>query len=258
MQEPDTPPEIEFHQVVYSGEIRDSDRTTLGPISLKINCGEFFSILSSDRDSGRLLLKMIAGLVQPSSGEVRLSGRNASCGALGFVFEEPSLLEWRTLLENALLQTELRHMDVRAGEMQARRLFASLGLSGYEDRMPHEVPIGVAQRASLVRALVHSPSLLLLENPFHRFDGLDREQVAADLQRLPLTPKMTVVLVTADIREAVQLSDRVAVMAGDGRILQSVSIDLMRPRRMDKATTPQIAEYCSNFRTILHAAGMLS
>ena len=260
MQQPGSPPEIEFHEAAYTGRLSDSADITVGPVSLKINSGEFFSILSPLCGAGKTLLRMISGLVRPSSGKVRLSGREAA-GCVpesGIVFEEPSLLEWRTLLENALLQTELHHMNRQAGETQARRLFAAVGLLGHEDRMPHEVPVGLAQRAAVCRALMHSPSLLLLENPFHRFDGLDREQMAVDLQRLGLTPKITVVMITADIREAVQLSDRVAILTHDGRILQPVSIDLVRPRRMDKATTPLIVEYCSSFRTILHASGMFT
>jgi NitT/TauT family transport system ATP-binding protein len=260
MREPCTPPEIEFHQAVYTGRFRDSAAITVGPLSLRIGSGEFFAVLCPECDTRNILLRMIAGLVLPSSGEVRISGKKVESGRqdFGIVFEQPSLLEWRTLLENVLLQIELRRMDLQQGKAQARRLFAAVGLSGYEDRMPHALPLGLAQRVALCRALVHNPSLLLMEDPFHSLDGLDREQMAVDLQRLGLTPKVTVVLFTADIREAVQLSDRVAIMARDGRILQPVSIDLARPRRMDKSTTPKIAEYCSTIRTILHATGMLS
>lgn len=260
MQEPSAPPPIELEKVVYAGRFRDFAPITVGPISLRIDGGEFFSILSPVCAARSILLRMIAGILPPSSGEVRISGKKAaSCRReVGIVFEEPSLLGWRTLLENALLEVELRRMDLRQGESQARRLFAAIGLSGHEDRMPHAVTAELAQRAAVCRALMHNPSLLLMENPFHGLDGLDREQIAADFQRLGLVPKITVVLITADIREAVQLSDRVAVMARDGRILEPISIDLARPRRMDKATTPQIAEYCSNLRTILHATGILS
>jgi NitT/TauT family transport system ATP-binding protein len=260
MREICTPPQIEFDKAAYSGRFRDSPAITIPSISLRIDGGEFFSIVCPACTARKILVRMIAGLIPPTAGDVLIAGKKAaSCGQdLGIVFEEPSLLGWRTLLENALLEVELRRMDSRQGEDQARRLFAAVGLSGYEDRMPHAVPAGLAQRAALCRALVHNPSLLLMEDPFNSLDGLDREQAAVDLQRLGLAQKVTAVLFTADIREAVQLSDRVAVMARDGRIIEPISIDLARPRRMDKATTPRIAEYCSNIRTILHATGVLS
>lgn len=260
MKEPGAGPEIEIREASYAGRNRDGAAVTVGPITFKINGGEFFSILGPDDENRGMLLRLIAGLDFPASGKVLVSGTDVVSAQqnVGFVFKEPSLLEWQTVFQNVLLPCEVRRLNRLQCEAQARRLLIAMGVAGYADRKPAGLSVGLAQRVSVCRALAHSPSLLLLDNPFHNLSGLDREQMATDLQRLWLTPRMTVVLGTTQIAEAVHLSDRVAVMAPDGRILQTISIDLPRPRRMDKATTPRIAEYCNSIRTVFHAGGMLT
>jgi NitT/TauT family transport system ATP-binding protein len=166
-------------------------------------------------------------------------------------------MEWRTALENVMLQAEVRRLDRRRYTEQARRLLVLLGVEGNEYLKPHELTIPLQVRVSLCRALLPSPSLLLMHDPFRWLDPLNREQVTIDLQRMMLTPAMTVILATPQIMEAVQLSDRVGVMSADGRIIQYLSIDLPRPRRLDKATVPQFMEYCSVIRTSLQAQGLL-
>jgi len=253
-------PEIEIVEASYSGNNRSSPETSFGPVSLRIGSGEFFSILGPTDANNGILLRMIAGLDPATSGEIRISGGKVESvrHEVGMVFREPSLLNWRTGLENALFACEVRDLDQAKCRDQARHLLATMGISRCEDLRPPEFEAGLGQRISICRALVPCPSLLLMDDPFHCLDGLDREQLATDIQRLWLTPKITVVLCTTVINEAVQLSDRIAVTGRDGRVLQTLSIDLPRPRRMDKATTPLIAEYGSTIRTILHAGGMLA
>ncbi len=260
MNEPGAPPEIEIDEAIWAPKSRAGMDITIGPISLRIGGGEFFSILGSGAERRSLLLRMIAGLDPATSGEIRIAGKKVESAQrdVGMAFTEPSLLNWRTVVENVLVQGELRNLEPRQCEAQARSLLAAMGVLGCEDLESSDLSMGLAQRVSICRALVHNPSLLLMDDPFHGLDGLEREQMATDIQRLRLTPRVTVVLGTTSINEAVQLSDRVAVMAPDGRIPQTFSIDLPRPRRMDKTTTPQIAEFANSIRTILHACGTLS
>jgi NitT/TauT family transport system ATP-binding protein len=136
-------------------------------------------------------------------------------------------------------------------------LIASMGLSGLEDRRPHELAPGMAQRVAICRALVHCPELFLADDPFQFMDPLTREQISMDLQRLWAREPITVLYATSQIEEAVQLSHRVAVMSPDGSgIVETICIDLPYPRRMDKATTPRIVEYSNRIRTIFHALGV--
>ncbi len=254
------PPEIEIVEAAYTGDSRTRLESPFGPVSLRICGGEFFTILGPAGAQKGILLRMIAGLDLATSGEIRISGRRVASvrNDVGMVFTEPSLLDWRTGLENVLLSCELRSLDHARCRAQARHLLATMGISRFENLKPSELERGIAQRISICRALVPCPSLLLMDDPFNGLDGLDREQLAMDIQRLWLTPKITVLLCTNSINEAIQLSDRIAVMGRDGRILQTLPIELPRPRRMDKATTPAIAEYGSTIRTILHASGLLA
>ncbi len=238
---------------------RDGSNRTWGPFNLDVHSGEFLAVLGPAGCGKSTLLKLIAGLIKPTSGQVQVAGAPAGHvnPGIGFVFARPYLMPWRSLLQNVLLQAEVRSIDGKTSREYAHRLLTMLGIGGEDNRMPHEVTPAAAVRAGLCRALVHNPTLLLLDDPFGVLDALDREQIAADIQRLALSPRMTVVLATCLPTEAVQLADRVAIMAPDGTIQQYLSIDLPRPRRLDKATTPQIIEYCTSIRVLLHAHGGL-
>ncbi len=254
-----TPPEVVVKAA--STVIRKDDRDTevCGPFDLEVGSGEFLALLGPGGSGKSTLLRMIAGLLPLSSGEIRVGGRKVVSPQteIGVVFEKPFLLEWRTALENVLLQAEIRGLDLHSSVDRARRLLVMLGLAGFERRKPRNLAPGMAVRVALCRALVHDPDLLLLDDPFHDLDPLEREQIASDLQRLGLTPGTTILLATHSPAEAVRLSDRVAVLSPGGRIQQCLTIDLPRPRRFDKTTTPHITEYCSSIRTLLHAQGTL-
>jgi NitT/TauT family transport system ATP-binding protein len=252
-------PEITVRAASTTTRSRDGSTRIRGPFDLDVHSGEFLAILGPAGSGKSTLLKLTAGLLKLTAGQVQMLGDpwNPVHPGIGFVFSRPYLMPWRTLLQNVLLQAEIRCLDDKTSREQAYRLLAMLGLGGEERRMPHELSPAAAVRAGLCRALVHDPSLLLMDDPFRFLDPLDREQIAVEIQRLALIPRMTVVLATCLPNEAVQLADRVAVMAPDGTILQYLSIDLPRPRRLDKATTPQITEYCTSIRLLLHAHGGL-
>jgi NitT/TauT family transport system ATP-binding protein len=252
-------PEIKVRAATTITPSRDGTNRKRGPFHLEVRGGEFLAILGPAGSGKSTILKLIAGLLRLTSGQIQIAGDPWSPvhPGIGFVFARPYLMPWRTVLQNVLLQAEIRGLDGRKSREQAYTLLTMLGLNGEGDRMPHELPPAAAVRTGMCRALVHNPTLLLLDDPFRSLDPLNREQIAADLQRLSLNPRMTVLLATCLPAEAVQLADRVAVMAPDGTVQQYLSIELPRPRRLDKATTPQIAEYCNSIRLLLHAHGVL-
>ncbi len=232
----------------------------VGPVSLQVARDEFLSIVGPKGCGKSTLIRMIAGLVPVTSGKMEVAGfdPNVELPPFGVVFQYPTLFDWRTAMQNVLLQAELRGLDARRSEERAQHLLSMLGASGFASQRPRTLPPEIAQAVSICRALVHDPPILLLDDPFGMLDPLTRERLATDLQRLWLSSRKTVLLVTAHIREAIQLSDRVAVMSSaPGRIVETIAIDLPRPRRMDKATTPAIADYCNRVRTILQAQGVL-
>ncbi len=252
-------PGIEMSRAL--GDIRGPERSreVRGPFDLEVKAGEFFSVVGPDGCGTNTAIRMIAGLVPLESGEITVGGEKVESPRtdIGVAYAEPSLMEWRTALENIMLQAEIRRLDRRKFSEQARRLMVLLGVDGCEHLKPHQLTESQRVRVSLCRAPLPGPSALLLHDPFRRLDPLSREQIVIDLQRLMLTPRITVVLATTHIMEAVQLSDRVGVMSVGGSILQYLTIELPRPRRQDKATAPQLMEYCSVIRTSLQAQGVL-
>ena len=235
-------------------------RNILGCASLEIGEGEFFSFVGPSRCGKTRLLRMLAGLLPAAPGEILISGKRVTGPQTetGFIFSNPALLEWRTALSNVLLQAEVRGLRRTAHEARARRLLAAFGLSGSEERRPCELTPYLKVCVSICRALVHEPPLLILDDAFRFVDPIARERILMDLQHLWMSAGTTAVLVTENIREAVQLSDRVAVLSPHpAEVVQVFPIPLPRPRRMDKGTTPQIAEYSSRIRTLFHAQGVL-
>jgi NitT/TauT family transport system ATP-binding protein len=206
------------------------------------------------------LLRLIAGLLPPSTGRITIDGRIVAGPEtqLGIVFQKPILLEWRTVLGNVLLQAEMRRLDVSAYLERARRLLAAVGLEDFEDRYPHELSGGMQQRAAIVRALIHDPSLLLMDEPFGALDALTREQMRIDLEELWLSTQKTVIFITHSIDEAVLLSDRVLVMSPrPGRIEKIIDVDLPRPRGLEARALAKFDEAVAAITRIFLARGVL-
>jgi NitT/TauT family transport system ATP-binding protein len=232
----------------------------VGPFCIEIGQSEVVSLVGPGKCGKTTLLKMLAGLIPATSGEIRIfeSRVEAPQTDIGLVLQEPFLLEWRTVMQNVLLQAEVRRLDLGESEVRARRLLASLGLAGCENLRPRQISRGDQQLVSICRALVHDPPLVLMDEPFAVLDPLAREQAIMELQRLWKNVSTTVVIATQNIAEAVQLSDRVAALSeGRGQVLEILPIELSRPRRLDQFTTPRIAEYSNRVRTIFHAHGVL-
>ncbi len=238
---------------------RTSD-VVVGPVSLELKGGEFLSVIGPAACGKTALVKMIAGILQISEGKVCISGAeiHPPCRDFGLVLKRPALLPWRTSMRNILLQAEMCGPDPGESRDRARRLLAWFGLSKFEHSLPHELPRGGAEAVAICRALVHNPALLVMDEPFGSLDPLAIELILDAFQRLRVESGTTTLLCTGNLQEAVLLGDRVAVMSPQpGRILQTFSVDLPRPRRMDKSMTPRIAEYCNRIRTSFRALGIL-
>lgn len=248
-------------RVCYGGTDRRPGLAAAGPLSLEIRECEFAALVGPAGCGSSTLLRMIAGLVPASSGDIRVHGAavRRPLDRIGLVFSKPLLLGWRSVLGNVMLAVELRRMDARAYGARARRLLAAVGLAEAARAQVRTLGPADRMRTALCRALLHEPALLVMDDPFAPLDALAAEDLAADIQRLWLARPVTAVLATSRIAEAVFLSDRVFVMSpAPCRILQVISVDLHRPRRLDELTAPAHAEYCARIRTLFRAHGVLS
>ena len=229
-------------------------------VSLDVPTGEFLSILGPSGCGKSTLMLMVAGLLAPSAGEIRVGGKPVTRPQtdVGIVFQNPVLLDWRTVIRNVLLQVEARALDLSLYRVRARELLVAVGLEGFEDKYPFELSGGMRQRTAICRALIHDPPLLLMDEPFGALDALTREQMRLDIERLWLERRKTVVFITHSIPEAVLLSDRVVVMSPrPGRIDGLIDIALPRPRRLEVQESPRFAGYLKAITDLFRARGVL-
>jgi NitT/TauT family transport system ATP-binding protein len=232
----------------------------LDRIDLTVTEGEFVAIVGPSGCGKSTLLRIIAGLLRHTGGSVLLDGKEVT-GAqtgLGIVFQSPVLLEWRNVLDNVLLQLELRDLDPKAYVARAHELLAKVGLGEFHDRRPRELSGGMRQRAAIVRALIHDPPLLLMDEPFGALDALTREQMRIDLEELWMQTAKTVLFITHSIDEAVLLADRVIVMSPrPGRIEQVYEIALPRPRGLAARSHPLFIEATQRITDLFLSKGIL-
>jgi NitT/TauT family transport system ATP-binding protein len=232
----------------------------LDQVSLDVAPGEFVSLLGPSGCGKSTLLLAIAGLQPHSDGAISIKGRavQGPYTDLGIVFQEPFLLEWRTVLDNVLLQAELRGIDKKSIAGRADALLDRVGLGRFKTNLPYQLSGGMLQRASICRALLHDPPLLLMDEPFGALDALTRDDLNLELQDIWMRSPKTVVFVTHSIAEAVLLSDRVVVMSPrPGRIAEILKIELPRPRGLDMRETPEFGAYARHIRGIFTSLGIL-
>ncbi len=232
----------------------------LDAINLTIPQGEFVSIVGPSGCGKSTLLRIIAGLLAQSSGSVRLNERDVTGPQtdLGIVFQSPVLLDWRTVLGNVLLQLELRDLNPKAYRQRALDLLSQVGLAEFADRLPRELSGGMRQRAAIVRALIHNPPLLLMDEPFGALDALTREQMRIDLEELWMASKKTVLFITHSIDEAVLLADRVLVMSPrPGKVEREIRIDLPRPRGVEARQAKEFIAATEEITQIFLKRGVL-
>jgi NitT/TauT family transport system ATP-binding protein len=242
----------------------ESGTLALQGTSLKVRGGEFVAIVGPSGCGKSTLMKVVTGLWQPSQGAVIVDGRrvNAPLSIAGMAFQNPTLLPWRSTLANVMLPLEIvqphsakLRRERAAYENKARELLALVGLAGFEEHFPWQLSGGMQQRASLCRALIHDPLLLMLDEPFASLDMFTREELWLALQDLWLARRPTVILVTHDLREAVFLADRVLVMsARPGRIVAEAMVDLSRPRNLEMTYASYSVELVHTLRERISAA----
>jgi NitT/TauT family transport system ATP-binding protein len=238
----------------------EGDITSLTPLDFDIREGEFLSVVGPSGCGKSTLLKMIGGLLGVSSGAIEIGGQpvNGPASGIGIVFQNHVLLAWRTVLENIMLQIEVRKLPRDVGLQQARTLIDMVGLAGFENKYPWQLSGGMQQRASICRALVHDPAILLMDEPFGALDAMTREKMNLELQRIAAATGKTVLLITHSIPESIFLSDRVLVMTErPGAIAAIYDVPLSRPRTLVMMGEPTFAALAQTIRGHFYAQGTL-
>jgi NitT/TauT family transport system ATP-binding protein len=253
-------PYIRLRDVGKVYDTEDGPVEACADVNFDIRRSEFVAIVGPSGCGKTTLLKMVAGLVPYSSGEITVGATRVDRPQtdVGIVFQESILLDWRDVLSNVMLQIDIRRMERSTYLPVAQHLLRATGLEGFENKKPYELSGGMRQRVSICRALVHDPPLLLMDEPFGALDALTREQISMDIQRVWMEKRKTALHITHSIPEAVLLADRVVVMSPrPGRIVEIIDIDLPRPRRLDKLP-PAFNDYAGRIREIFKAKGVLA
>jgi NitT/TauT family transport system ATP-binding protein len=256
----DSRPYVDIAGVAHTYRRSGRETHALEHVDLAIRDGEFLAIVGPSGCGKSTLLRIVAGLVLASRGDVRVDGRRVERPQtnLGIVFQSPVLLDWRTALDNVLVQVELRSLDPRDYRDNALRLLDQIGLKDFADRYPYELSGGMRQRVAIARALIHDAPLLLMDEPFGALDALTREQMRLDLEALWLATHKTVMFITHSIDEAVLLADRVVVMSPrPGRIERIIDVPLPRPRGLDARRAPEFVRIAEEITAIFLARGVL-
>jgi NitT/TauT family transport system ATP-binding protein len=236
------------------------DVHALTGIDLTMGEGAFISIVGPSGCGKSTLLKILAGILDRTAGQIWMHGKALSGPSreLGVVFQAPVLLPWRTVVENVMVPIEVQKRDRGVYEPIARKYIQMVGLSGFEHRYPNELSGGMQQRVGICRALVHDPSILLMDEPFGALDAMTREHMDVELQRIWLESRKNIVLVTHSIPEAVYLADRVVVMTPrPGRIVDVIDVDLPRPRTLAMQNTPEFGRFVAAIRHHFSSEGIL-
>ena len=223
----------------------------LADTSLRIEAGEFFSVVGPSGCGKTTLMKIVAGLIAPSGGEVRIGGTpvQGPRADVGVVFQQPLLLPWLRVEANVLLPVAVQRRSKRDYRARAAELLELVGLSEFRRHYPFELSGGMQQRVAIARALIHEPALLLMDEPFGALDAMTREVMGLELQRVWEADRKTVLFITHSISEAVFLSDRIAVMSPrPGRVEAVLTVDLPRPRDVSTFSDPRFVQLADDVR----------
>jgi NitT/TauT family transport system ATP-binding protein len=251
---------VDFQDVwlAYNAELQAQNHFAVEAIDLQVRQGEFIAIVGPSGCGKSTFMKLATGLKMPSKGRIMIDGAPVT-GPLkisGMSFQAPSLLPWRTTVDNVLLPLEIEEpyrsnfkAKRKEYEQRARALLQKVGLGGYEDKFPWQLSGGMQQRASICRALIHEPKMLLLDEPFGALDAFTREDLWCILRDLWTEQQFNVILVTHDLRESVFLADTVYVMSkSPGRFVVKRHIDLPRPRDLELTYTREFTDIVHELR----------
>jgi NitT/TauT family transport system ATP-binding protein len=251
---------IELVDVAKIYRTRDGEVESLRPLTFNIAEGEFLAVVGPSGCGKSTLLKMVAGLLPLSQGRILLNGKevNGPPNDVGIVFQSPVLLAWRSVLANVMLQIEMRHLPREQYLPKARALLRMAGLEDFERKLPWQLSGGMQQRASICRALVHDPAVLLMDEPFGALDAMTRERMNLELQRIWYETRKTVMFITHSIPEAVFLADRVLVMTErPGAIAAIYDVPLARPRSLAMMGDPAFTTLTQTIRGHFYSQGTL-
>ena len=232
----------------------NTDVTALTNVTMNIHKGEFVSLLGPSGCGKTTLLRIIADLLVPTTGEITVGGKTPKDARLkrkyGIVFQGAVLYDWRTVKKNIMLPLEIMHLPKRDCEERAEKMLELVGLKDFAKHYPRQLSGGMQQRVGIARALAIQPEILLMDEPFSALDEFTREKLHEDLLRIWRKTNKTIVFVTHNIQESAFLSDRVCVLSPHpGRISALIDIDLPRPRTMEMKSTLEFTEYVAKIRS---------
>ena len=259
----DVPRPVRSDSLVSVDRVEKTYAGRQGPVravasaTVEVGRGEFVSLLGPSGCGKSTLLMMIAGLETPTSGSILLDGIPVKGPRrdIGIIFQDATLLPWKSTLENVLFPVRILKLPLRQYRERARELLDMVGLTGFEDKKPSELSGGMRQRVAICRALIHDPSILLMDEPFSAIDAITRDQMNAALADIMEKTGKTVVFVTHSIREAAFLSDRVVVMGGrPSQVILDLPMPFPRPRRFDIEDGPEFNAICRQLRLTIEEA----
>jgi NitT/TauT family transport system ATP-binding protein len=256
---------VELEKVTHTYGRGDKQVHALDETDLRIEQGDFIALVGPSGCGKSTILKLVTGLINASSGYVFVAGRQVGAEPVrvGMAFQNPTLLPWLTLRENVMLPLKIvppfrqEYRAKRKGEFRDRieALLTQVGLAGFSDKYPWQLSGGMMQRASLCRALIHEPQMLMLDEPFGALDQFTREELWAIMQDLWMTHRPTVLLVTHDLKEAAYLANRICVMqARPGRIIDDSVVPYPRPRTIAMTYDPSFVTLTQRLRELIVAA----
>ena len=256
---------IEGVSKIFGPELEQPFRA-LKEVTLSIKAGEFVSVVGASGCGKSTLMLMVAGLLQQTTGTITVAGKAVEkpLTDIGIAFQDHLLLDFRTAMQNVMLHSDIRGLPRKQIATRAQELFGQLRLEHAMDKYPKQLSGGMRQRVSLIRSLVHDPSVLMMDEPFGALDALTRLQVRMDLELLWMRRRPTVLFITHSVEEAVGLSDRIIVMSpSPGEVVDDIRVDLERPRPLTLGDAPEFGAYVDRIHRhferlgILHGQGSL-
>lgn len=250
--------EIDNISVVY--------QTTQGPLlalrdlDLKVEKGQFVAVIGSSGCGKSTLLRVVSGLMPVSAGSTKISGSPilGPRSDVGIVFQQPTLLPWKTIIENVLIPIRAQGLSTAKFQPRAQELLDLVGLGKFANHLPRELSGGMQQRAGIARGLIHDPAVLLMDEPFAALDALTRERMTMELQSIWLNTRKTVIFITHSIPEAVFLADKIVVLSGrPGTKILEVPVNIERPRSLDTLASAEFGKIANQLRQMLGASSAM-
>ena len=247
----DLNPILEAKELTKSFPNGSGDLVAVENINLDLESQEFLCVVGPSGCGKTTLLKLLAGLQKPTKGEVIFEGQQITRPRrrIGFVFQDANLMPWRTVRDNIALPLELQDYSIEDIHLHTQTLINLVGLESFENSFPRDLSGGMAQRVAIARALIHQPDILLLDEPFGSLDALTRERMGSELMRIWQAQKVSILMVTHSISEAVFLSDRIIVLSPrPGTVRLDIRNHLPRPRTLSMTYTEAFGELASSVR----------